>query len=464
LTCVCICQQGQTLNEKEADLDFLENALLFAHPSAGRYTSKETIIDHLDKLKEHVRSDMLSIPFRFEVARIVAQMKCVHTSVLRGKRTTRKSIRKNGLPRIMPIRFYFDGNDLWVVESLFDSLKIIEGMRIDSLDHRPINEVVNEMMHYRSGDGYSPTFMKSILNWNVNFSNLYKNYFEPDTFVTAFLSGKGKQMHISIPYARTVMPLEPIPEQNVIFETPNHRFWMDSTTEACILEIASFNPQKKVNRFYRQVFEYLDTHNVDNLVIDLRGNSGGNIKEAERLLGYTVDTTVFYTLEKSRSALWRYTTFMSNYMAFMNFLKRKVLSFARRYKKDGLFILEQKNKVQKRYLFDGQIYVIQDGFTASSASFVSTYLKQHSDAIIIGSESGGGAAGNNGLLYATTKLPHSKIKIRMPQYWLNYHLLPDAGRGVLPDFPTYYSIADVMEKNDLEMETARRLILRASED
>jgi len=462
-----ICLNGRTqgnlsMKEKMDDIDYLKNALLFAHPSTGRYTPKDTIISQLDELKRSVDSDAQSAAFRLEIARIVSQMKCVHTSVLRGNQGSRKSIRKMGPPSIMPVQFFYDGTDLWVAKSYFDSLKMIEGMRVDSLDRRSVSEIMDRIMGFRSGDGYSPVFMQTMINWKVNFSSLYKAYYQPDSIVTAVLSKNSERRIVRIPFAQTKIPATGKPSQDLIFSTPNHRFWMDSISGAGVLRIAAFNPQKKVNRFYRNIFNYLSEHEIKNLIIDMRWNTGGNIHEAEKLLSYTVDTTVFFTLERSKSALGRYTTFMSNYLAFMNFMKRKVISFARRYRQGELFILEQKTKPQKKNRFTGNVYVIQNGFTASSGSFVSTYLKEHVQAIIVGTESGGGAAGNNGLFYATSKLPNSKIKVRMPQYWLNYHLIPDKGRGVLPDIPVRYSIDDIMRKKDLEMVEIRKLIRQRS--
>lgn len=464
---LAICLNGTaqgslSTEEKIDDIEYLKNALLFAHPSTGRYTPQDTIISQLDQLKKSIETDSQATAFRLEIARIVSQMKCVHTAVLRGKQGSKKAMRKMGAPRIMPFQFFFDGTDLWIAKSYLDTFKTMEGMRVDSLDHRPVAEIMDKLMGFRSGDGYSPVFMETMINWKVNFSSLYMAYFKPDTIVTASLSKNGKKRTLRLPYTKAKIPFTGKQNQEFIFSTPNHRFWVDSISGAGVLRIAAFNPQKKVKRFYRNVFNYLNEHDISDLIIDMRWNTGGNIHEAEKLLSYTVDTTVFFTLERSKSALGRYTTFMSNYLAFMNFIKRKVISFARRYRKGELFILEQKTKPQKEDRFSGNVYVIQNGFTASSGSFVSTYLKKHVNAVIVGTESGGGAAGNNGLFYATSKLPHSKIQVRLPQYWLNYHLIPDKGRGVLPDIPIRYSVDDIMQKSDLEMKEIRKLIRRKS--
>ena len=169
---------------------------------------------------------------------------------------------------------------------------------------------------------------------------------------------------------------------------------------------------------------------------------------------------MFYTLEKLKQNLCRYGTFMSSYYAVVDFLRRRVFSCARKYRSGERYVIEQRRKPRRKHRFDGQIYILQDGFTASSASFVSTYLDQNANAIVIGTESGGGAAGNNGLFYATSRLPNSGIKVRLPQYWLNYHLKPDRGRGVVPDFPVQYTIDDIMAHRDLEMRVVRSFIKR----
>ncbi len=444
--------------EKVEDVSYLSGALLEAHPSAGRYTTVEAVMSLAQSLKEAVSFGKEKFSFRLAVAHIVARMHCVHTSLLSAKRITKKYLRKHGLPAVLPVQTWYDGEELWLAHVFLDTLRDLKGMRVDSIDHKPVGEVMEALMKYRSGDGYGDAFMRATINRSVQFSLLYKQYYQPDTAI--YMSGtvRGERKTALVPFRKMKIPVLRRSVKNPLFETPNHSFYLDSQSMAAVLRIESFNPQRKTRRFYRNLFSWLEENRVTDLVIDLRGNSGGNINEAKRLLTYTQDTTVFYTLEKQRQKLCRYGTFMSNYYAFADFIRRRVFSCAKRYRKDGRFILEQRKKPRKKHRFKGQIYILQDGFTASSSSFVSAYLDQNANAIVIGTESGGGAAGNNGLLYATSKLPNSRIRVRLPQYWLNYHLKPDRGRGVVPDIPVHYTIDDVMAHRDLEMQVVRSII------
>ena len=100
--------------------------------------------------------------------------------------------------------------------------------------------------------------------------------------------------------------------------------------------------------------------------------------------------------------------------------------------------------------------MITNGYSASSSSYLASLLKYKVKATVIGEESGGGAAGNNGLYYTTVHLPNSKIRVRIPYYWLNYQLIPDKGRGVMPDVPLNYDVNLLKEQKDLEMDWVKK--------
>lgn len=450
-------QQELTQAEMIEDLEFLKGALTTTHPSFGRYTHPDSIYQKIEQLIQDVRNDELDYPFRVQVASVLNDIHCIHTYLF-SDRVRKRDARK---PTFIPLAVFFDGKDLWVSEVYLDSLKQIKGKRIDSIDHKPVRDIVKPILKYRSGDGTSDAFSQAYFNYRVNFSTLYRYYFQPDTLITMHLSSGDKPgKDVCIPYTNFTIKRKKDQSPKPIFRTRNRKFHLDSTLHIGILTISSFNPPKKSRRFYKDVISYLNDNDIQDLVIDLRNNTGGNIHEAERLLSYLIDTTMYYTLERKKTNLGKYGTFMSNWYLIANFFKRKVFSFDRRYRRDEWFVIDQKTKVNRRYHYDGQVYVLQNGLTSSSSTVTSSYLKKHIGATIIGGESGGGAYGNNGLFYATSKLPNSKIRIRMPQYWLDYHLGADNGRGVRPDIEIKYRIQDVLLERDLEMEQVRRIIIK----
>ena len=115
-------------------------------------------------------------------------------------------------------------------------------------------------------------------------------------------------------------------------------------------------------------------------------------------------------------------------------------------------------KPNRRVHFDGQVLLLTNGLSFSASSQTATYLKAVSNTISIGEETGGGAFANNGMQIPAFKLPASGLRIRVPQYHLDYRLGTDNGHGVMPDIPVQYQIEDVLNDRDLEWEAALRWI------
>ena len=111
-------------------------------------------------------------------------------------------------------------------------------------------------------------------------------------------------------------------------------------------------------------------------------------------------------------------------------------------------------------VFHGQLYVLINGITFSSAGDLAAALRKQTEAIFIGEESGGAFEGPTGGTSIVVELSNSKIMVRIsPQIHLSsgYKQHP-FGRGVLPDHPIQYTIEDVLSQRDLELEKALDLI------
>ena len=114
----------------------------------------------------------------------------------------------------------------------------------------------------------------------------------------------------------------------------------------------------------------------------------------------------------------------------------------------------------KENVFTGQLYVLINGITFSSAADLAADLRKTTNAIFIGEESGGLFEGPTGGNSIVIQLPNSKIMVRISpniQIGSQYQKHP-IGRGVLPDHPIEYFIDDLVRKRDPEMEKAFRLI------
>lgn len=114
--------------------------------------------------------------------------------------------------------------------------------------------------------------------------------------------------------------------------------------------------------------------------------------------------------------------------------------------------------------FDGDIYLLTSGSTASATSDFVAWAYQLQPGTLIGEETGGGYLGNTSNWEFTVTLPHSKARLALPlaRYFNNV----DGGvfgRGIIPDHQVQPTIEDHLNGRDPQLEYALDLIQNKSE-
>ena len=140
----------------------------------------------------------------------------------------------------------------------------------------------------------------------------------------------------------------------------------------------------------------------------------------------------------------------------------------------GLFktSLSWKGKIRKYKLpkvsksnFEGEIYVLVNGASFSAASSLARYLKEYSNATIIGEEGGGRYEGFVAGSKQHLSLPNSQIKLAIPRY-LNYfpksQKQTTSNRGIIPDYEVKHRIQDYIKGTDPVKSKALSMALNRS--
>ncbi len=185
----------------------------------------------------------------------------------------------------------------------------------------------------------------------------------------------------------------------------------------------------KAARFYRQRFAEIEEAGVEHLIIDLRNNSGGRIEFTREILPFVLKEQGAEFLKRTIS--WEGQT--------------KTYSIPRR-RKDA---------------FTGQIYVLVNGATFSSASELARYLKEYAGAIVIGEETGSRYEGFAAGSYQTINLPESGIEVDIPRYHILFAPATQqttANRGVLPQVVVQPNLDDLKTGRDVILEAAIQLV------
>ena len=217
---------------------------------------------------------------------------------------------------------------------------------------------------------------------------------------------------------------------------------------------------KRLRRFIKKTFKKIDRQQINNLILDLRGNGGGDVGLYVLLNKYlcktpfkVADTT--YAVAKS---LRPYTKYIRK-----GFYNNIALIFFSRKKKDGNyhygFWERHFYKPKQRHHYDGKLFVLTNGPTFSAASLLCNSIKGQSNVLLVGEETGGGWHGNSGILIPDITLPNTKLRVRLPLFkMVQFNHVPKTGRGIAPDVFIPQTIEGVKYSLDRKMDYVKYLI------
>ena len=162
---------------------------------------------------------------------------------------------------------------------------------------------------------------------------------------------------------------------------------------------------KSTTRDVRRLLEKLKKEKVDGLIIDLRGNGGGSLQEANELTGLFIDKgpTVVVRNNRGRS--------------------------------------ERQEDPDAEQLYDGPMVVMIDRLSASASEIFAGAMQDYGRALIVGSQSYG-----KGTVQSIQPLNHGQLKLTLAKF---YRISGQStqNRGVIPDiiFPSLYDGRDIGE-------------------
>lgn len=457
---------AQLLSRPEIDRDAaaLHRLLTRTHPAPYAYISRDSL-EHL--LSEMTRFDGDSLPLReweHRVRLVLIQVGCGHTYVAGNPR-----LKPAKDPAVFPLRTFTDGQNLWLLGSADTSGKaprIPVGAQVDFLNGRRAADVVERLRRHQPSDGYNHTFGLRTVNSGLFFNYLHRKYFPADSVVDIVwhdsLGGTFTSTVRAVPVSRLSEPPVAPPDsaRHILFHTRRHEqqfYFHPQHPDVGVLQIKAFHGRG--SRVYRRAFREMKRRHTRALVIDVRNDLGGNFSSSVSIVRYVADERFQVVLSRPIRRTWRHQPLKTTLGRVGALFKFDVLNFSPRWVRNGHFFYRLKYRPRRHNHFDGQVLVLTNGWSFSASSLMSAYVQAKCHrATVIGEETGGGARSNNGMQIPRFVLPASHLRLRIPQYNLDYRLGPDQGKGVVPDVPVRYTPADVLADRDLEMETALKLI------
>ena len=412
-------------NALKADLRFLQGKLKRTHPALYRYTPKPSMDRFFDSLYHSIDHPMKESDFLSLITLLNAKIGDGHTMFLPSQAATEYN---NTRGKFLPFSVAFADGKLYVREPCKLDRNIEWGEEILSINGISTATIMRELLSRQIRDGNNMTYPVWILNHY--FSAYYSFvYGQPNRFSLDLKDANG-ELHKEKVMALTKDSINSFLENRFGTRSVLHYADIGELLEekeegvTATLTIRSFDSEafkalfnEGFKRICDSIFSRLQLLPIQNLILDLRDNQGGDFETGRYLLSWLL-------LKPSRYLLGG---------------------------KETRLIQPKSNH------FTGKIFVLINGGSFSNTAIVSAILEKEQRAVFIGEETGGNRtiiSGNP----VEEALPETKIRCFISTNSFRISADTNDGHGVLPTHPFHPNISDIMEGNDTSMTMALKLI------
>ncbi|MCF3650129.1 S41 family peptidase [Synoicihabitans lomoniglobus] len=407
-----------TRSQLEADFDQFRSVIERRHPLL--YADREELATAYPAQRALLREGMSEIEFMRVLAPLLRALNCGHSSLSLAASTENATMADR---RYVPFDPRIIDDRLWVVNAPGDS-PLTFGAEIVAINGRAWAQIRALLYDRLPADGQNITRKRHYLNYD--FARAYNLAVEDmDTYTVTYVAPGS-----SVPVSVTLDGLSPAAWSDL----PG--VWWAADLEVGLgefrddhayLYIKTFNFYDPAGRarfrdFVDAFFAELTERGVSKLVLDVRGNGGGDPYMGAHLLSY--------------------------------FLKAAVPYFA----PDSALYPDLKSPVlPQTHRFPGDLVTLIDGGVFSTNGHFVSLLKYHGIGTLVGEETGGSFATTSNNL--TTSLGHTGLRF---SYATDVFTTAVAGltpgRGIMPDIVSYARLEDMAVGHDPQLATALRAL------
>lgn len=408
--------------ELQEDFRLFRNTLEEEHCCLYEYTSKKDFDQLFDRQFDQIRDSMSLREFFTLLTPVVSWVGCGHTNVWMPM-----SFWEQNRENMFPLRFRMIEGMAVVTGSYREGQQVPAGSVILEINGRPFIEVFDELVGNWPGDAMNIYGRRRSVE--KRFPMAYaRQYGFPDKWTLLYaLPGRKSSL------LATLVPALNKEVREVVFNLfrdPELSLQIDQERDLAILTVNSFVYYDRVDffkHFMDSCFKKIHNQGTGNLVLDLRGNSGGDPFCAAPLFSYLENSPAPY--------------------------------FAEPY---GRYFELAKPIPRAKYHFEGNLYTLMDGSCFSTNAHFCALLKYHDIGTIVGTPSGGTFTCNAGKNTNIT-LEHTRIMVYFGRS--SYRVAVegmDPSKAIEPDMLIKETYRQFLQGRDPYMDVVRELIRTGS--
>lgn len=472
------------------DIAVLKQVLVTLHPGIFRYITTVQLEAEFAALKAQTSAPLPEDQFFKLIAQTVSFLKCGHTYL--NPLNQNKSVRERLFTRRTYLPFYFRLLDRpMIVTGNVSSKKIFRGSEIVKINGIPVTQITESLLSVTTADGNN-TQSARLKQLEVgiveeNREQLFDFFFpiffpmkEPVFTIEAVDYQSKKPVKFQV---LALTKAERRERTEAIYgTTPTYDDGWNfaiGTDGVAILLIGNFITWRlktvEPKKFLADAFARLRAEKVKSLIVDLRGNSGGDTDTGFELARYLARKPLppyIWGKRLVRNGLAQpgLAAYLQSYSAE---LKAQLISGIApslfRKSRSGYFEILPRPELEsypavKPYpdRFGGDVFFISDSSNASAAFQFFDFARSNHLGTIVGQETGGNRQGINGGNFYFLTLPNSGLEIDVPAYF-QAPLKPAKDSGIVPDLRVNETIEDIAAGRDAEVIFIKEFIRSKSE-
>lgn len=408
-----IAPSGNLTKEQASfDIDALIYALSQVHPDIFSVCKQEDLLRAVNKAKASLPDSVTPMQLYQATAPIVAMIGDGHTNLW----FPFNSVFTRELKRL-PVFVNVLTDRSLICSSSLDSI-IPKGAKVLSINNVSSDSLINSMMPYASGE--KPHFKLSRID-NL-FNALFQMLYAADEYTVQYQpEGSKKVLSHVFPATAWDEIQKRCPSTRSGKQYERYSFTVDSLCNVAVMDFRNFSDVQGMEAFADSMFKELRDKGIENLIIDIRNNGGGNSAVGDVLLRY-LSPEPFIQMDK---ILVRVTPLTSKLMGARDLQPMLIFQEV-----DPVNFIKPRTAEEGHYT--GTVYLLTSNRTFSSAGSFAWAFKECNMGTVVGEETGGMNVCYGDIL--TYQLPISGLStsISFKRFW---QLRADENNihGTLPD-------------------------------
>ena len=470
--------------EMVGEINLIKTSFTALHPGIYRYETPAQVDSLFNAYRRKVEKPLSERQYFILLSQLVANVKCSHTYL--NPYNQQDAVREHLFSKsFLPFLFRIVDGKMIITNNLSTNQKISRGDEVLNINGVSVRTLIDSLLTVSRSDGRNG-LGKQLDNINIEPADVgYRDYTLFDTYAPLFfheMFNVKQYVLLTRPYGsknhRTVIVGAVSKRERqasyvrLFGEVPLHeKGWTLKyiSPNTVILKISDFETwewKADYKKWLDSVFAILKTTHVKNLMVDIRGNEGGDDQARDEVLSYLVNKP--FGCDCAMQKLYRFLSIpdtLTPYLTTWDKSFKQAKDPKEFVLKNGLYQSKAELNANcitikpKENHFEGSEFLLTDARNSSTSFTLANVFQQMHLGTIIGEPTSGNKRGINGGQFFFLNLPNSKFEIDLPLVWGSYgDQNPD--EGVKPDHLVKETQKAIYENRDIQLEYVLSKIVR----